>query len=85
MLFLPAYTPEFSPIESMFGSLKNKLKAKKFSNKEELAREISEIAYNMSPREFEGFYRRSMGEMLELCKNDNTKALFPNVEFDNPE
>ncbi len=47
MLFLPAYTPEFSAIESLFGRIKVELRDKSYKKKEQLAKLIVDIGFNM--------------------------------------
>ncbi len=41
MLLTPANTPEFSPVENMFGLVKKRMRDLKFKTKEELTLEIS--------------------------------------------
>lgn len=41
MLLTPSNTPEFSPIENMFGYIKKKLQDLEFFNKEHVAKVIS--------------------------------------------
>ena len=50
MLFLPPYTPEFSPIELLFGYIKRALKDTKYKSKEELAFIIHKVAFETSQR-----------------------------------
>lgn len=66
MLFLPAYSPEFSAIESLFGRVKVELRDLKYTTKEQLAHAISTISFGMSKSRLEGFYRRTLNDMKEF-------------------
>ncbi len=65
MLFLPSYSPEFSAIESLFGRTKVELRDKRFKKKEQLAKLIVDIGFNMPTWRIEGFYRRTLNDMKE--------------------
>jgi len=75
-MFLPANTPEFSPIENMFGCIKRILKDFEFKhdvkakNKpKELAKKVASTAYSLEKRYFEGFYKKSLQNMCEFWSN----------------
>ncbi len=63
MLFLPSYTPEFSAIESLFGRIKVKLRSSKYKKKEQLAKLITDFAFNMPVWRIEGFFRRTLNDI----------------------
>ena len=45
ILFTPSNTPQFSPIENMFGLTKKKLQDCEFKNKEQVAETVSKIMF----------------------------------------
>ena len=45
VLYTPANTPEFSPIENMFGLTKKKMEDCEFKNKEQVAETVSKIMF----------------------------------------
>ena len=44
----PSGTPEFSPIENMFGKVKQKLRCMKFKTKEQVAEEVSKTMFGLT-------------------------------------
>ena len=80
MMFIPAYTPEFSPIENFFGLLKKKLRETKFSNKEVLAKAIMDKAFSLPSNLFESCYRHSINEMKKCIQLPNTVELLGELE-----
>ena len=63
MLFTPANTPEFSPIENMFGYVKKKLLDLEFINKEHVAKEISKLMFSLSPIIISSFFKKTLSNM----------------------
>ena len=45
---LPSGTPEFSPIENMFGRIKQMLRCMEFKSKEHVAEEVSKAMFGMT-------------------------------------
>jgi len=76
MMFIPAYTPEFSPIENFFGLLKRKLRETKFGTKEALAQAIVDAAFTVPVNLFESCFRHSIAEMRKFLELSTTVALF---------
>ena len=46
LLFTPALTPQFSPIENMFGKVKSTMKPFTFSKKEDCVQKICEVMFS---------------------------------------
>jgi hypothetical protein len=65
MLLTPSNTPEFSPIENMFGMVKVKLKDYEFKKKEALTKEVMRTLFNLSLHNFNGFYKKTLDNMLK--------------------
>ena len=47
MLLTPSNTPEFSPVENLFGFAKKKLKDMNFKNKEDLVKNVSDFMFSL--------------------------------------
>ena len=75
MLFLSPYSPEFSAIESLFGSIKKKLKDFYFNNKEELATRIITELFKTSSEEINSFFKYSLKEMENYFTKFNLDLL----------
>ncbi len=83
MLFLPAYTPEFSAIESLFGRIKVELRDKRYKKKEQLAKLIVDIGFKMPSWRIEGFFRRTINDMKEFYESQDWSLIFAEDD-DNP-
>ena len=71
MLFLPASSPEFSAIESLFGRVKVELRDLRYRTKEDLANAIVKISFSMAKTRLEGFFRRTLNDMMEYYKEQD--------------
>lgn len=47
MLFTPSNTPEFSPVENMFGLVKKKLQDYEFTKVEKVAEAVSKMMFGL--------------------------------------
>ena len=65
MLLTPSNTPEFSPIENMFGMLKRNLKDFEFKTKEELTTQVIQTLFNLKPNNFNGFFKKTLDNILK--------------------
>ena len=76
ILYTPAQTPQFSPIENMFGYTKGKMKGFMFNRKEELTMKVMSLmlAYN-KPR-IMSFYRKTLSNMMEFWTKLDKDGLF---------
>jgi len=74
MLFLPASSPEFSAIESLFGRVKVELRDLRYRTKEQLAQAIISIAFGMPKRRIEGFFRRTFNDMKEYYDEEDWES-----------
>ena len=65
MLLTPSNTPEFSPIENMFGLLKKRLKDIEFETKEQLTKKVAETFFDLQLKDFNGFFRKTLDNILK--------------------
>lgn len=56
LLFLPSNSPQFSPIENMFGYLKGKLKDMIFKGKEDLTFKVVNAMFSLTEQQMHGFF-----------------------------
>lgn len=66
MLLTPSNTPEFSPIENMFGYVKRKLQDLEFKSKEQAAKLIAEQMFGLKKSIIGGFYKKSLSNMYNF-------------------
>ncbi len=78
MLFLPASSPEFSAIESLFGRIKVELRDLRYKTKEQLAREIINISFAMTTTRIEGFFRRTLNDIKEYYDGEDWESFLSN-------
>ena len=64
MLFLPSNSPQFSPIENMFGFVKQKLKDMVFKKKEELVLQVVNTMFNLTEQQIHSFYQKTLSNMV---------------------
>lgn len=60
MLLLPSHTPEFSPIENMFGLVKKRMKDFEFKKKEQTALAIMNEMYGLEDNRIAGFFKKTL-------------------------
>ena len=65
MLYTPSNTPEFSPIENMFGMAKVRLKDQEFKTKEELTKAVIKTFYSLKPHNINGFFKKTLDNILK--------------------
>ena len=63
MLLLPSNTPQFSPIENMFGHVKGVMKDYMFKKKEDTAMELMRIMFELNERRIQGFFKKTLNNM----------------------
>ena len=68
ILYTPVYSPQFSPIEVMFGKVKKQLKDFIFRNKEETCLKIQELMFGLDRLTLQKFYRKTLNNMVEFWK-----------------
>ena len=76
LLLTPSNTPEFSPIENLFGHVKRKLRDFEFEKgikgKEKplrLAFEVMKVMFEVKRYTFEGFFKKTFQNMLSFWIN----------------
>ena len=57
LLYTPPGTPQFSPIENMFGALKRKMKDYNFYTKEQTAKKVATILFSFKEIAMQKFFR----------------------------
>ena len=60
MLFTPSNTPEFSPVENMFGLVKKKLQDYEFKKVEKVAEAVSKMMFGLKKEYVEGFFKKTL-------------------------
>ena len=65
MLLTPSNTPDFSPIENMFGITKKRMKDYEFKTKNELTKAVIDTFYNLKPNHFTGFFHKTLDNILK--------------------
>ena len=68
-LYIPSTTPEFSPIENLFGKIKQKLRSMEFINKEQVASEVSSTMFSMSSYDIGMCFQKSIHNMERFYKD----------------
>jgi transposase len=66
MLLTPSNTPEFSPIENLFGYAKKKLIDLNFKSKEQVVKTVTDLMFSMDENRFVGFYRKTLNNMVRF-------------------
>ncbi|MEI9998844.1 MAG: transposase [Verrucomicrobiota bacterium] len=66
LVFLPAYSPDFNPIEMMWSKVKARLRQAKTRTDEDLLTAIAEALHRVSPTDAQGFFRHA-GYMCIIC------------------
>jgi transposase len=66
LVFLPAYSPDFNPIERMWSKVKTHLRQAKARTDEDLLAAIAEALRRVSPADAQGFFRHA-GYMCTIC------------------
>ena len=56
MLLTPSNTPEFSPIENMFGYVKRTIQDMEFSSNETVAKKVATVIFNLTELTVSGFF-----------------------------
>ena len=76
LLLTPANTPEFSPIENLFGHVKRKLSDFEFERgtkgkekPKKLALEVMKVMFGVKRYTFEGFFKKTFQNMLSFWIN----------------
>ena len=76
LLLTPSNTPEFSPIENLFGYVKRKLKDFEFERdikgqlkRQRLAFEVMKVMFEVKRYTFEGFFKKTLQNMLSFWIN----------------
>ena len=69
MLLTPSNTPEFSPIENMFGHIKRELrdleiKGSAQSKPSKLSKAILDVCFNLKKHQVEGFFKKTFLNMI---------------------
>lgn len=60
VLFTPSNTPEFSPVENMFGLVKKKLQDFEFTKVEKVAEAVSKMMFGLKKEYAEGFFKKTL-------------------------
>ncbi len=68
-------TVRFSPIENMFSLTKNRMKDFTFKKKEQLTKKVLEIFFNISTKEFYGFFNKTLDNILKFWLYTKWKKL----------
>ena len=76
VLYTPAQTPQFSPIENMFGYTKTKLKEFMFNSKEELTIKVISLMFGYNKSRIMSFYRKTLSNMVEFWTKLDKDRLF---------
>ena len=76
VLYTPAQTPQFSPIENMFGYTKTKLKEFMFNSKEELTIKVISLMFGYNKSRIMSFYRKTLSNMVEFWTKLDKDGLF---------
>ena len=79
MLLTPSNTPEFSPIENMFGYIKKKLQDLEFFNKEHVAKVISKQMFSLNPLIISGFFKKTLSNMSKFWMKIDRSKLIENL------
>jgi transposase len=66
LVFLPAYSPDFNPIEMMWSKVKAHLRATKARSDDALLAAIAEALHHVSPADAQGFFRHA-GYVCTIC------------------
>lgn len=66
LLFTPVHSPQFSPVENMFGRTKSMLKEHIFQTKEATASKVAETMFGFRSADIQKFFRRSLNNMLDF-------------------
>ena len=64
MLLLPSNTPQFSPIENMFGYVKGAMKDYVFRRKEDTTLEIMRVMFGIDKARMQGYFKKTLQNML---------------------
>lgn len=80
MLLTPSNTPEFSPIENLFGFAKKKLIDYEYKTKEFLVKAVSDLMLGLEEKRFVGFYRKTLNNMMKFWSNLNRKKILKDYE-----
>jgi len=86
-MFIPSCTPEFSPIENLFGVVKKKLRDFEFDRRvkyadkpQTLAFHVMNTMYNLTRHEIEGLYKKTFLNMnsfwFKLDRHELLKKLY---------
>ena len=87
LLLTPSNTPEFSPIENLFGHVKRKLSDFEFKRGEigkkkplRLAFEVMKVMFEVQQYTFEGFFKKTFQNMLSFWINLKREKLLRSLE-----
>ena len=87
LLLTPSNTPEFSPIENLFGHVKRTLSDFEFERGKKgmvktriLAFEVMKVMFGVKKYTFEGFFKRTLQNMLSFWINLNREKLLRSLD-----
>ena len=78
MLLTPSNTPEFSPVENLFGYVKKKLQDEDIQTKEQVTYSVTDFMFSLKEFYFVGFYRKTLNNMKDFWRSLDRQKILDN-------
>lgn len=66
MLLTPSNSPQFSPVENLFGYIKRSLQDQSYKTKEELVCGVMNAMFSLPERQMHSFYQKTLNNMIDF-------------------
>jgi len=81
MLFIPSYTPEYSPIENWFSHLKRVVSEADYTTYRQLAQAITDRGFDLRSYIAESCFKHCLNEMKKFVHDTDFSELFPAINL----